>query len=204
MSSADIIPSIPSMPAMSSMPSMPGMSSGWPQAWSHELISSISGPCAAWIAVARAWISGLAPAVGASARAAISTACWWWGIMPWAKVMSASLKSPFVASRNDAQFLFRGARSPRGAQSGNRTHDLRITNALLYRLSYLGAQCAAGEVSGRPAGRGRSTSPMMRRARSVRTALRRTSSRRGCDGSPRRGRASNRQTIAPRPTSPTG
>jgi hypothetical protein len=25
-----------------------------------------------------------------------------------------------------------------GAQSGNRTHDLRITSALLYRLSYLG------------------------------------------------------------------
>ena len=27
----------------------------------------------------------------------------------------------------------------RGAQSENRTRDLRITNALLYRLSYLGA-----------------------------------------------------------------
>ena len=27
-----------------------------------------------------------------------------------------------------------------GAQSENRTRDLRITNALLYRLSYLGAQ----------------------------------------------------------------
>ncbi len=26
-----------------------------------------------------------------------------------------------------------------GAQSENRTRDLRITNALLYRLSYLGA-----------------------------------------------------------------
>ena len=29
-----------------------------------------------------------------------------------------------------------------GAQSGNRTHDLRITSALLYRLSYLGAGVA--------------------------------------------------------------
>jgi hypothetical protein len=32
-----------------------------------------------------------------------------------------------------------------GAQSGNRTHDLRITSALLYRLSYLGqrvSQCS--------------------------------------------------------------
>ncbi len=28
-----------------------------------------------------------------------------------------------------------------GAQGGNRTHDLRITSALLYRLSYLGAAC---------------------------------------------------------------
>ena len=32
----------------------------------------------------------------------------------------------------------------RGAQSENRTRDLRITNALLYRLSYLGAQDAQG------------------------------------------------------------
>lgn len=32
----------------------------------------------------------------------------------------------------------------RGAQSENRTRDLRITNALLYRLSYLGAQHAQG------------------------------------------------------------
>ena len=31
-----------------------------------------------------------------------------------------------------------------GAQSENRTRDLRITNALLYRLSYLGAQDAQG------------------------------------------------------------
>ena len=28
-----------------------------------------------------------------------------------------------------------------GAWGGNRTHDLRITNALLYRLSYPGARC---------------------------------------------------------------
>src|SRR3954451_4085404 len=35
---------------------------------------------------------------------------------------------------------------PNRAQGGNRTHDLRITSALLYRLSYLGAACivAAG------------------------------------------------------------
>ena len=32
----------------------------------------------------------------------------------------------------------------RGAQSENRTRDLRITNALLYRLSYLGALDAQG------------------------------------------------------------
>ena len=32
----------------------------------------------------------------------------------------------------------------RGAQSENRTRDLRITNALLYRLSYLGALEAQG------------------------------------------------------------
>jgi hypothetical protein len=32
----------------------------------------------------------------------------------------------------------------RGAQSENRTRDLRITNALLYRLSYLGALGAQG------------------------------------------------------------
>ncbi len=32
----------------------------------------------------------------------------------------------------------------RGAQSENRTRDLRITNALLYRLSYLGALASAG------------------------------------------------------------
>ena len=31
-----------------------------------------------------------------------------------------------------------------GAQSENRTRDLRITNALLYRLSYLGALEAQG------------------------------------------------------------
>ncbi len=31
-----------------------------------------------------------------------------------------------------------------GAQSENRTRDLRITNALLYRLSYLGALDAQG------------------------------------------------------------
>ena len=31
-----------------------------------------------------------------------------------------------------------------GAQSENRTRDLRITNALLYRLSYLGALGAQG------------------------------------------------------------
>ena len=31
-----------------------------------------------------------------------------------------------------------------GAQSENRTRDLRITNALLYRLSYLGAREAQG------------------------------------------------------------
>ena len=34
----------------------------------------------------------------------------------------------------------------RGAQSENRTRDLRITNALLYRLSYLGALVAQPEM----------------------------------------------------------
>ena len=31
-----------------------------------------------------------------------------------------------------------------GAQGGNRTRDLRITSALLYRLSYLGAEAILG------------------------------------------------------------
>ena len=36
-----------------------------------------------------------------------------------------------------------------GAQSGNRTHDLRITSALLYRLSYLGraGQCSEDRLT---------------------------------------------------------
>ena len=34
-----------------------------------------------------------------------------------------------------------------GAQGGNRTHDLRITSALLYRLSYLGAACIVAAAS---------------------------------------------------------
>ena len=35
------------------------------------------------------------------------------------------------------------------AQSGSRTHDLRITSALLYRLSYLGAACIVAGGNGR-------------------------------------------------------
>ena len=39
-----------------------------------------------------------------------------------------------------------------GAQGGNRTRDLRITSALLYRLSYLGANgnASAAEPNGLP------------------------------------------------------
>jgi hypothetical protein len=40
-----------------------------------------------------------------------------------------------VTTEMTAELVFRGA------QSGNRTHDLRITSALLYRLSYLGGGC---------------------------------------------------------------
>ena len=89
-----------------------------------------------------------------------------------------------------------------GAQSGNRTHDLRITNALLYRLSYLGAHGAAGEVSGRPTGRDRSTYPSTRTARSARTALRCTSPPCGCAGRCRRGRASSTRSAGRRRATP--
>ncbi len=37
-----------------------------------------------------------------------------------------------------------GRPEPTGAQGGNRTRDLRITSALLYRLSYLGAEAILG------------------------------------------------------------
>ena len=38
-----------------------------------------------------------------------------------------------------------------GADGGTRTHDLRITNALLYQLSYIGAVAAPCERTAGPA-----------------------------------------------------
>ncbi len=54
--------------------------------------------------------------------------------------MAPKLESHFIVSR------WKGAcnHQTTGAQGGNRTRDLRITSALLYRLSYLGAENILG------------------------------------------------------------
>ena len=89
MSSALIMPSMLAM----SCPSDVSIATGWPHASSHPVMSSISGSCAPLMRVARSVTSLPAPLAGSSAMSAISTACSWWGIMPWAKVTSASLNS---------------------------------------------------------------------------------------------------------------
>ncbi|GAA4301839.1 hypothetical protein GCM10023162_03220 [Klenkia terrae] len=85
MSSALIIPPM----AEWSMPGMALAALSAPQVSSQPFRVSISGPWAAWMRAARSATSG---SVERSAtRSAISTACSWCGIIPWANSTSASL-----------------------------------------------------------------------------------------------------------------
>lgn len=66
-----------------------------PQAVSHPVIVSISGCWAPLICRARTVVSALTP-VFASRVSLISTACLWWGSIPWTNITSASLNSAVV------------------------------------------------------------------------------------------------------------
>src|SRR6266545_4073762 len=70
----------------------PGMPVGLPHDCSHPVIVLISGSCAALICAASCLTCGSVARV--PARLAISTACWWCGIIPWANITSASLNEP--------------------------------------------------------------------------------------------------------------
>src|SRR3954471_16407929 len=77
---------------------MPGIDSGTfsSQVFNQPVMVEISGPCAFSTRAARSLTWG--EAARPSASSAISTACWWCGIMPWAKETSWALWAPAEAS----------------------------------------------------------------------------------------------------------
>src|SRR4051812_43670185 len=80
---------------------MPGIGMGWsilvgcPHEVSQPVICSISGACAFSILAASSFTLGSDAFV--LAYLAISTACWWCGIIAWANIASAELKLPDAA-----------------------------------------------------------------------------------------------------------
>ena len=94
-----------------------------PQAVWNASIWAISGSCASWMRAVSCVTS--APTAWSAASRAMATACWWWGILCWAKVMSAALWVAGTAGEHTEYGLwFIGDASDRDPTSRHRRRGL--------------------------------------------------------------------------------